>query len=265
MLDRFARVGTLGILGEPLNALFNPDTSRPFSLDSRLVIANSLNNFIKAGAAFYQQDFTATYATVWRQLIGAMGGAGWLQNAEVVNNLVAPVFGNEARYTARINVNNNLRVAGRQIGLDVRSGWSSQTVSTPIRPWVTEMILQALANDPTGFNQAYQKAITAAMQHRGESRVEAEKYIAGAYRSYSPLQAVFKTAPNQSDYMRILASLGDSGRSAVSDAVRLTDAYGAKIGATPGFRQESRGGKQPNLPAALRMRSLTSERLFGGF
>src|SRR5690606_17610719 len=112
-IDRISRVGTLGLISEPLNFFVNPDNQRPFTLDNRLVISNMIRGVFQAGSNFYNQDFTSSYATVRRQLFGALGGAGWIQNQQAFNNLIYPVFGSEARYAARANVNNHLRVAGR--------------------------------------------------------------------------------------------------------------------------------------------------------
>lgn len=266
IVDRLARVGTLGFIGEGVNYAVNKSTARPFSLDGRLLFANSMHNFISAWSDFYNQDWTGTYSTVWKPLASSMGGTGWLQNIQAFNNLVAEVLPEEAQVAGRINVNNYLRVAGRQLGMDVRVSFGNRSVSTPIRPWVTNMMLSAIANDANGFREAYNRAIQATMKHKDLNRFDAEKSVAQSYRSYHPLQSVFRSSPTRADYLRILGRLDEDGRQDVMDAVRLIDAFGAQIGASPGVKQ----GRQAAAPRMDRpafgrsIRELSTDRLFSG-
>jgi len=194
-------------------------------LDSRVFFLSILANANRALATWLQQG-SADYQTVYRPLIAALGGSGYLQDWQILNHALG-LDNAESRVNARINASNLLRVAGRQIGLDVRRP-SGEGVSTPMRPLVGRMVLAALANDAVGFAEARRDAVAMA---REEHQPDPEKSVARAFEASHPLRAVFRTAPTVPQYAKILAALDDAGRAAVQGAVAKFNAYADQIGA----------------------------------
>ncbi len=224
-LDRLGRVGSFGVLGDLANSALNQDTNREFSVDSRVFFVSSLISATKAVGTMVRQG-DATYATVYRPLMAALGGTGYLQYAGIFNHAMA-LDNAEARVNARISVNNYLRAVGRELNMDVRGGRSMSSQPTPTKPWLGEMLLAAYANDATGFRDAYRRALDEA---REEKKPDPEDYIARAFSGMHPLKLVFKTEPSEDEYMRLLRTLDDDGRTAVSSAVRLFNGYAEQIG-----------------------------------
>lgn len=228
--ERLARVGTFGIAGDVANTVLNFGSGgdlRGLSIDSRTLFMNTTLQTLQAlGTIIHQED--ATYSTVGRPLLQALGGSGYLQYAQILNNITG-IDNDEARVTARINANNYLRSIGRELSLDVRRPMGS-TTPTPMRPHVTDMVLSALANDGGGFQQAYRRALDAAKGMGKDDPVDAVKR---SYQAYHFLRSVYKTPPSQQEYQRILSALPDDGRRDVSEAVRLVNFYGETIGVTP--------------------------------
>ncbi len=56
----------------------------------------------------------------------------------------------EARVVKRISVNNYLRVAGRQMDLDVRTGRGMTAIPNPIKPYVGQMCCRPTPTTPWG-------------------------------------------------------------------------------------------------------------------
>ena len=255
-IEQLARVGTFGLAGDALNTVANYAAGsgdlRGISLDSRVLFMNStLNAMASLSTVLHQQE--ATYATVYRGLFSALGGTGYLQYAQIMNNALS-LDNAEARVTARINVGNYLRAAGRELGLDVRTGRGMASATpTPIKPWVSEMVLAAYANDPAGFRAAYQRAVQAA---RDEKKPDPVDYVKRSFQSYHPLKSVFVTAPSEAEYRQILGALDDDGSQDVSEAVRLFNRYGATIGIPEFDGKEQKTKKSAATRSANRSFSL---------
>jgi len=166
-----------------------------------------------------QQDFTATYQSVWRPLISTIAG-GVVQYGQALNKIL-DLTNDEAQVTNRINVMNWLRASGRDAGLEmVRGGGRSSP--TPVSVWVREMQVKALANDRVGFLEAYREAVAAA---RDGGEAEPEKKILMSWRARHPYTSVFGRKLTDSEQAKLMAAMDDTGRQTVRDAVRLFEAY----------------------------------------
>jgi hypothetical protein len=234
-LEMTARMGGWGLWGDLANTVGNFGGSgdlRGMSLDNRVVFVNSLMNLAGAVTTLAKQG-DATYATVYRQVLQAIGGSGYLQVAQIVNNAFS-LDNAESRVTSRINVNNWLRAVGREMNLDVRVGRAAGAYALPTEatPWISEMLLAAMANDQGDFLRAYSKAIAAA---RNEGKPDPADYVKRSYESRNPLRTVFTTPPSSAEYGQILMRLPDSGRQAVQSAMLLLAKYGSQIGAKDYF------------------------------
>lgn len=234
-IEKLARVGTFGIVGDAANSFLNVDTNREFSVDSRVFAISSFLNTSRALSTLIKQG-EGTYATVYRPLLQSLGGSGYLQYADALINATG-VDVAEGRVVARINVQNYLRSAGRAEEMDVRVGRGMASVPTPTKPWVREMEMSAYANDPKDFVRAHENAIQAAMK-MGRDREEAEKYIRQAFMSYHPLRVVFKTKPDEVDYAKLLSAMSDRGQQSVREAIRLFDYYGERLEIRPFFDED---------------------------
>lgn len=257
ILDRLSRVGTLGMVGDIANSVINVDTAREFSVDSRVFAVSSLLGLKNAVSAWYLQG-DATYATVWRPIATALGGSGYLQYADILNNAL-DLDNAESRVVARINAGNYLRAAGRELGMEVRTGRGMATLPTKIKPWITEMTLATYANDPMRFQEAYRYAVQAAKEMGNADPVD---YVKRSYQTAHPLRSIFKTAPSESDYSRLLRQMSDRGRGDVGQAVKLFNNFGEVLGIKEFEGKTSKVSASPL--GADRLRSMGLEAIRGG-
>jgi hypothetical protein len=165
MVDGLAWVGTFGVWGDIANSFLNRDTQRPFSVDNRVYFVSSLLSAKSALQNWYEQG-SADYSTVYRPLLASLGGSGYLQYAQIMNNAMS-LDNQEARVTARINATNYLRTVGRELNMDVRVSAGGEVLSTPMRPPMGQMVLAAYANDAVGFREAWREAIAVARGAEG--------------------------------------------------------------------------------------------------
>jgi hypothetical protein len=248
LIDVFARVGTFGIAGEFVNTVTNMDTQREFSVDNRVFFVSTLLNTKRAVETWVHQDYTADYQTVYRPLMQALGGSGYLQYADSILTLL-DADTQENRVLKRVNAMNYLRTTGRSMNLDVRAGRSiGSALPTPTKPFIGQMVLAAYANSPGDFNEAYRKAIDSA---RNEGKPDPEDYVRRSFQAYHPLRLVFRTVPSEREFQQMLGNMGEDGSTAVSNAVRLYNAYGARIGVKPSTGKETKltEFKRPTMPS----------------
>lgn len=249
-LERTARVGTFGFAGDIAHGMANfqeGGNTRGISFDHRVVFMNAIQGFMQSTTALGRTGLDdATYSSIWRPMMQAMGGTGYLQYAQIINNTVSPdipFFRDEARVTRRINAQNYLRAMGREMNLDVRTGSGSRSLTNEIKPHVSEMILASLSNDSTLFDMHKREALKRAeeavrkkgkMMSIAEVRKEAESRVKMMYQSSHPLRIVFKTSPTEMEYKDILSNMPDDGRKDVSQAINLINSYGERhLGVTP--------------------------------
>lgn len=224
ILDATSRLGMLGIVGEIPNSIVNQSTQREMSIDSRVFAVSSALALKNAIATAYNQG-TVTYQSVVRPMMQAFGGSGYLQNFDAINGL-AGLDNVESRLAKRINVGNQLRVAGRVNDMEIRGGRGMVTTANPVKPHAVNMALAAYANDSMAFRQAYQKALQAAIKHFPEE--DPYTKVASAFESQHPLKSIFATRPTTAEYQKLLRSLGDDAAE-VSAAIRNLNAYGAQV------------------------------------
>ena len=222
LIDRMARVGTFGIGSDLVNSAVNQYTSREFSVDSRVFAVNSIVNLVKTLYAIAKQGGTMTWDSSYRPIIQSMGGSGYLQNFDAINNTLN--FDNaERRVVARINVGNQLRAVGRELNLDVRSAKGAMGTPNPVKPWVNKMVLAAYANDAREFHASYTRAVEEARaviisninsgNLQPTSPHDAVADVAEMYARLHPLKYVFARSPTTAEYQMILAKLGSSAPS----------------------------------------------------
>ena len=148
----------------------------------------------------------------------------------------------ESRYAAKVNVNNILRSAGKELELDVRKFSGGGALPTPMKPWMTEMVLSAYANDGAAFRKAYKGALRAA---KAMGKEDPEKSVKASLTMYHPLRYVFRTAPLEGDFSKILRTAG-SGRRDITDAIRHFNKYAAVLGIEPYMgKKDKKSGFDP--------------------
>jgi hypothetical protein len=255
-LDNASRIGTFGFIGEGLNYTLNDDNVRPITLDNRIFFANTIQNVWNAARALLQQtapqvaqgnfqgalETGTDYQTVLRPLFQTLGGNGLLQNLGALNHLLS-IDDAEARVSNRISVNNYLRVAGRELGLDVRTFGGmlqNQSIPNPIKPFIGRMVLSAYANDHESFSRAMKDALRQA-RAEGMKPEEAMKKVVSMFEAQNPLRIVFKSPPTEGEYSKLLTQLPDSGRQSVTGAVALYQHYAAQIGANTSVYSRDKG------------------------
>jgi len=241
VLERSVQMGAFGLPGELVNAIVNPTDGagqKVLSVDQRIVWVSSLIQMKDALSSFIAVGGfeNANYANVYRPLLNSLGGSGIMQNVQLMNGILGgvdiPLFRDEAHVTARININNFLRSAGRDLGMDVfKTG--AAALPSPATPWVTNMVLAALANDPEAFQKAYVGAIKAAREVPNVT--DPVQYVSARFGARNPIRAVFKTTPSVQEVHQLLNRMTPEGRQAVSQGIGLINAYGAKLGIAPYF------------------------------
>lgn len=248
LLERTARVGVFGSWGELVNTGINVGTgqgdNRAFSLDQRIVAANAIYSFLQAGnSLIHQGEFD--YARVGRPMITALGGSGMLQYAQIVNQAAEVNLMGEGDYIKRLNVRNILRVAGRQLDMDVQPARAGYEAPTPLTPYITRMDFAVYQQNPSDFKRAYREAIEKADDL---GRPDPVRSVQQAFSSRHPLRTIFRASVTEADYRRILQSLPDEEREDVQDAVKLFNRYGSSIGVSEFTGVERRSPAGTGLP-----------------
>ncbi len=224
LVDKLGRVSALGIAGDFINSAVNVDTNREFSVDSRVFYVSSIQSLLKSFQTFYKQDFNADYAGVIRPALSSLGGAGYLQTFDAINNQLG-LDNMETRIVTRVNVNNLLRATGRELGLSVRTGRGQQSIPTPSKPWVGQMVTAAYLNDADGFRESYGKALESAIR---DGVADPYEQVFNQYQSQFPLTVVFAEKPTERQYSMLLASLGNKADE-VNRAIGNYMAYSAYL------------------------------------
>lgn len=243
-LERTARVGTFGLAGDIANGFGNMAEGgdmRGISFDHRVVWMNALKNWMYSVTALSRTGITnANYKDIYRPMMQAMGGGGYIQYAQIINKAIAPdlpFFRDEAAVTRRINAQNYLRTVGRELNLDVRTGSGQRSLPNAIRPHVSQMILASLGNNAVDFEAARRKALKEAEadvreKNPGMSSLEvkgeAVSRVKMMFQSAHPLRIVFKTTPTEVDFKNMISRLPKDGQQDVSEAVNLINSFGAK-------------------------------------
>lgn len=221
-LERIGRYGSAGFATEIVNQIVNLGTERNLSLDNRIVAINAIGSMINSLAITpYQQRGNITYASVGRPFLQSIGGAGVLQYLQIMQNMLG-LNTQDAAINARINTGNYLRAAGRELNLPVAVFSGAASVPTPISPYLQQMELAALVNNPELFREAYRSAIQAA---RDEKKENPEKYVADNFAERHPLKRLFKGTVSESDYRRMQGEMGEYGAAQVRAAINSFNRY----------------------------------------
>lgn len=230
MLENVNRAGTFGLLGEVLNTVVGSATggdNRAISFDQRVVMANSLLSLAHAiGTAMHEHD--VDYTNVLRPVIQSMGGNSALQYLDIGNHALG-LDNTESRFLARVNATNRLKVAGRELGMEVRSPTGAVADATPLTPILSRMVLAAYAGDRTEFLAHWRDAVKEAATL---GKADPVAYVRNEFASRNPLRAAFQHL-SQDDYARLLRSMDDRGRQQVQLAVNRFNAYASSLDAKP--------------------------------
>lgn len=249
MLERTAKAGTYGMLGDAVNSMANvvdPTASqRDFDLNSRVLAYSQYANLRDIVRNLIHTDGAVTYSTVTRPLVTTMGGGGLLQYQQIFNNALG--MGNaEAAVTNRINVGSHLRAAGREAGIELKMG-AGRVSPTPTSVWVREMQLAALSNDRLGFLEAYRNAVEVA---RKEGEPDPEGKILEAWKGRDPVKSIFARVPTELEREKLMAAMNEDGRRAVTEAEELFARYTESIEPTIFEKMISRSVKAQQRAAA---------------
>lgn len=221
-VERVGRYGSAGFATDLVNQIVNYDTQRNLSLDSRIVAVNALSSLVNSLVITpVQQGGNITYGSVGRPFFQSIGGGGVLQYLQVINN-VLDLNNQDAAINARINTGNYLRAAGREINLPVRVTRGAGEAPTRATPYLQQMELAALVNNPELFREAYRNAIEAA---RDDGRDSPEKYVAENFAERHPLKRLFRTSPSETDYRKMLGIMDSYGAGQVRAAVNSYNRY----------------------------------------
>jgi hypothetical protein len=256
LLERSAKAGNVYGLGADLAAQIiaplDPNSGqRAFSMDQRILVMSQFLNFSQSLRNLIAQGGDATWASVWKPAMMAIGGNGVLHSVDITNNLLG-LDNAESRLMQRVSAQNWLRAAGREVGIEVRSAAGASSAPTPMSVWSREMSLSAMANDRLGFLDNYRRALNAAREQVAEDpRVapidrekEAQARVLASWSSRNPLE-VFRFKPTPSQLAQAFSVMDDDGRRETQEAIRRFESFSKLISPT-GFdryisRQQSAG------------------------
>jgi hypothetical protein len=228
MLENVNRAGTFGMWGEVINTgigLGGGGDNRMLSLDSRIVMANSV---ISLGKAFntlaHQKEID--YAGVFRPAFAAVGGNSILQYVQLGNRAL-DLDNAESRFMDRVDATNRLRVIGRELGLEGRTGAGGGANPTPMTPIISRMVLAAYAGDRQDFITNWREAVKEAREQKEEDPVS---FVRDRFAGRNPLKTVFRTL-TQEEYAKLLRKLDPRGRREVMNAVNRFNAYAESLDA----------------------------------
>lgn len=228
MMERLTTIGLFGIAGDVANSAVNfmgSGDTRGISLDQRVFFVSSIHQALKAVSTVAHQG-TATYETVGRPLLQALGGAGYLQGVQIINNMF-DLDNNEARVTARINVSNIVRSYGRSLDMPVKVyNGSAGYIPTKVTPWIKLMLNSAMSNDSVGFKSAHKSAVAAAKKMEKDNP---EGYVKQSFQFYHPLKSPFRTMPTASEIQLLYNTMSPDERKTVKEAVGFFEHYNTQI------------------------------------
>lgn len=252
MFERMSKAGNIYGVGadffsQTLNSIDPTSGQRPFSLDQRVLVFSQFMNFWQAMSNWLNQGGTATWASVERPLIMAMGGNGALHAIDIYNNLLG-LDNQQSRMVHRTNAQQWLRAAGRETGLEVRSGGGASVAPTPASVWLREMQFAAYANDRLAFLDAYRRAVDAS---REMGKDNPEQSVLDGWKARDPLD-VFRVKPSDFEMAKMLGVMSENGKQAVADAMRLYDQYSALIAPSRAevYRRQMLGQLRQGLPGS---------------
>lgn len=228
-LERVGRYGGAGFASDIANEIVNYDTQRNLSLDSRVVAISQIKNlFDSLVLEPFQTGGNLTYASTVRPFLQAVGAGGVLQYLQIGNHLLG-LNNEEAAINNQINVTNYLRAAGRELKLPVRVMSGPMQAPTPLSPYIREMSLAAIVDNPSLFQAAYQRAVEVA-----QSMGKDAKEVASQFNERHPLRRAFASTPTDTDYRQMLALMG-SGAADVRQAVNNYNKYASAYFNKPAF------------------------------
>lgn len=241
IVERFGRYGRAGLAGDVVSQILNFDTQRNLSLDNRIVAVNTLKAAIDAMVSIpIQQSGNLTYASWGRQILNVAGAGGALQYLQILNNAL-DLNTQDAAINTRINMNNYLRAAARELNMPVRPSTGDHALANRVTPYLQQMELAALVNNVDLFREAYRSAVE---QARIEHPEQPEKYVADNFNDRHPLRRLFRTAPSETDYRKMLGTMDAYGSGQVRAAVNsynrfLTNWFGKR----PYYGRADKGGE----------------------
>lgn len=231
-MERIGRYGSAGFATDMLNRIINYDTQRNLSLDDRIVAVSEIEDLMNAVAVEpFQTGGNITYSSTVRPFLEAAGAGGMLQYMQVVNNLMG-LTNQESAINARINTSNYLRAAGRELKLPVRVMTGPSEQPTPTSPYIHQMELAAIIDNPSLFREARLAAVKSAA---ASGRANAEQYVESAFASRHPLRRNFAQAPTEAEYRHMLGLMGDLGAGQTRQAVNNYNRYLSQYYQKPAF------------------------------
>jgi hypothetical protein len=262
-LERSAKAGNVYGLGADMlgqfAAPYDPNSGqRQFSLDQRVLVMSQFLNLQQSMRNLLATNGASTWANFWRPFMMSIGGNGALHSLDITNQLLG-LDNQESRLVSRINAQNWLRSAGRELDIPLQTGGGNAAPS-PLSVWTREMQLAAMGNDRLAFQEAYQKALNAARDAVGEDpnvlpinrEREVLQRVLNSWRARDP-RSVFATKVTPAQYQNLLGVMDDDGRADVVEAVRRYEAFTRTIAPTQFERQQQQSIRLLVTPQQARL------------
>lgn len=228
--ERIARTGIFGMAGDVAVNVFSPDPSlKMLSLGTDVYVLNMINAPIDLAKEVYNAKGNVTYSSMGRRMLQTFGLSGYLQNFQVVNNILG-LDNEEARFNRRVHTGNVIRLAAKANDLPIRAFSGGFSSPTPWKAYVKGMIQSAMVGDYVGFREAHEKAVRAA---RESGKADPENSIRLSFQANHPLKIYFKESITNQDYLKMLRSMTDDQREDILDAISNINRFGQRIGVDP--------------------------------
>ena len=265
VVERLARMGTFGMGGDIVNSVVNWNDyhggGNPISLDDRILVMSSVHNLTNAIRNWGMQG-DASYATVGRPLLNAIGGNSFLQYVQLWNEgtrklgVESPdpggILDKEGKFTKRSNVYNIVRAAAREAELPLNQG-GGFAIPTGASMYLREMQFAALDNDNEAFSRNYREAVRAYMETKDNPRTyeEAVATVKSRWGGRHPLKTLFKGKLDASEIALLYSKMPEGNRRDVQRAVMLHEMYENLLGGggyVPPVATRSRRSPSPVAP-----------------
>ena len=243
-VERLARMGTFGLAGDMVNSVANWNDyhggGNPISLDDRILLMSSVHNATNAVRNWAMQG-DASYATVGRPLLNAVGGNSFLQYVQLWNEAtrklgieskdMGGILDKEGKFTKRSNVYNIVRAAAREAGLPLQQGGGFSLPSGQSM-YLREMQFAALDDDREAFLENYREAVDAYQTDKENPRTysEAVKQVKKKWGGRHPLKTLFKGKLDPTEIALLYSKMPEGNRRDVRRAVMLHERYERMVG-----------------------------------
>ena len=262
-LENAAYGGAYGIYGELLNASVNrisgSGDAQALSLDSRVVLLNSLSNIGNSALSVVHTGGQMDYNKTIRPFMQAIGLNGLMQAEQLLINMTGidgGLLAPEAATVRRMNAQNQIAASARNLGIELKKfAVGGAITSTPLSAYSSKMERAVYNNDKKTFLDTRLDAIKYLVESgKAPNSKEALKILKSNFARRHPITKIISRKITKLEFQKVLNNMSDTGKLAVVDAIRHYDAFAASLGIKPYFK-----ASKPSGSSAVNIQQLRSQ------